>query len=617
MTPYSRAKSLVALLLLVLLTMTGCGGGGVATTRGTPHGTGTAEFTVVWPPPSDAKLIPMASTAVKLDVMQGSTRVGGAVAVKAPGGAPTTVKVENLPVGSLTVNAEAYPEANFDGDVPTVSGTPQAKGTAPLVTEAGKTAKTTLTMASTIVRLAISPNPAQVRIGVGNRITLVSTGYDAEDRVVLRLPEAQSQWAVADPQIAGINSRLAVVEGFQEGTTTVTVTDTENGKTATATLRVVKEALVDRVELSPPSANLEAGASVTLVAKAFDASDTDLGYAPDRFTWTSSLPAIASVDASGKVTGSEVQQETSVTVTATEPTSGKTASSTVVVKPKREGAGRIFFFPPQLSAICSVRPDGTDLQEHMRYADTDFPQTVSPDGSKIVFTRFDDSAENLDVVEVWICNLDRSAPQRLRRWEVRQGDPEISLGNFAVSPDNRRVAFRYGAGDVSGIMVLSTVGDPPVFKDRQEMPDTMIAPGELQWSPDGRRLTFSTVFQPSNDPSVAVWNTVSGDVRKVGRGVYKGTFLPDGERFHVVVKEDSFVRVFIVEMGPDGTVGPHIVRGGLNGHDVDRDKRQIVYTSLDNGSVYNTYVANIDGSNPRQILDSTPGSPQIILWSKP
>jgi len=609
-------------LLIAVLILIGCGGAGGASRGVGGPSAGTAEFTVVWPPPSDAKLIPMASTAVKLDVMQGANRVATAVAVKAPGGAPTTVKLESLPVGNLTVNAEAYPQASFDGDLPTVSGVPQAKGTAPMTTEAGKTAKITLTMASTVVRLAISPSPAQVQIGVDKRITLVATAYDAEDRVVLRLPEAQNQWSIADPAIAGVNSRIGTLEGFREGTTTVTVQDSENGKSATATLRVVKEATVDRVAVTPTTSNLESGGSATLTAKAFDTGNTDLGFGPERFTWTTSLPGVASVDATGKVTAGEVTEETSVTITATEPTSGKAATATVVVRPAREATGRIFYF--SRTSIKSLKPDGTDHRVDEEYEGTKLPETISPDGTKLAYTVYDGNADTR-WIEVWISNLDGSQPQRLHRFEWNPSTESFGLTphSFAISRDNRRVAFI--ASDPvrrERLMVVSADGEPPREKFATDVSGGAIqAPVDL--SPDGRRVSFRG-FKGAQATivSVGVWDTGSNQTQLIGEDVLNARFHPDGQRFLVTKRSpvDPLTDSYVAIMDANGTIGPEIVRGGFYGFDVDGDGKRIVYSRLDPGGFqFHMYVAKLDGSGETKIKsppeDNLPET--ILVWSKP
>lgn len=84
-----------------------------------------------------------------------------------------------------------------------------------------------------------------------------------------------------------------------------------------------EQVAVQSVSLSPSSTSIDVGASETLVANVLPANATN-----KQVTWTSNNSSIASVDASGTVTG--VAQGTAV-ITATTKDGGKTATCTVTV----------------------------------------------------------------------------------------------------------------------------------------------------------------------------------------------------------------------------------------------------------------------------------------------
>lgn len=145
-------------LLTVLLLSFGCGGAGGGNDAPSPATRGAAAtFTIVWPDPS--RLVPIASKAVQIDVLQNGKKVATKVGVRGLSTEATVIRFDNIPAGKLTFEATALPSVNLSGSEPAASGVPQANGSAPLTTEVGKTARVSLTMASTIVRLAVFPNP--------------------------------------------------------------------------------------------------------------------------------------------------------------------------------------------------------------------------------------------------------------------------------------------------------------------------------------------------------------------------------------------------------------------------------------------------------------------------
>jgi hypothetical protein len=85
---------------------------------------------------------------------------------------------------------------------------------------------------------------------------------------------------------------------------------------------------IDHLTLSPTSPTTTVGGTVPLSLAAVDANSSIVLTAPSKITWTSSAPAIATVDATGKVTGVALG---TAAITATETESGKTVTVTVTV----------------------------------------------------------------------------------------------------------------------------------------------------------------------------------------------------------------------------------------------------------------------------------------------
>jgi len=202
--------------------LTGCGGGSsaVATTPG------RFAVTVNWPAPS--RLIPAASGSIDAVLSSGGTTLGHKLLVK-PTAAPwtTTVIFDNLKPGTVTLATTAYP--NADG-----TGVAQAKGTMNATIKSGAQTSATVDMNATIDHLAVTPASPTVAVGASTQLT--ATAFDAAGGIVLTSAQNLS-WSSAQSGNATITTS-GNVTGVAAGTSLITVTEAETGKSATTTVTV-------------------------------------------------------------------------------------------------------------------------------------------------------------------------------------------------------------------------------------------------------------------------------------------------------------------------------------------------------------------------------------------
>ena len=101
---------LVCMTALYAALLAGCGGGtGVNQGAGLAT-TGRAVFTIRWP--QRTRLIPDAANSILVSVNQDSTQVGQKLLPRPATGNTTTVTFDPLPVGTLSVTATAFPNAD-------------------------------------------------------------------------------------------------------------------------------------------------------------------------------------------------------------------------------------------------------------------------------------------------------------------------------------------------------------------------------------------------------------------------------------------------------------------------------------------------------------------------
>lgn len=174
-----------------------------------------------------------------------------------------------------------------------------------------------------VATVTLTPNPTEIVVNTGEYI-----GYTLKDASGKPLGVRPITWSIANSSIATVNQEGWIV-GKTIGTTTVTAVS--EGKTGTATVKIVAAApAVGSVTVSPNPASASLGGSVQLSATVRDATGTILtGRA---ITWTSNNTSVATVSGSGLVSG-----KTTGTVTITATSGGKSGSATVNIGSSSSG----------------------------------------------------------------------------------------------------------------------------------------------------------------------------------------------------------------------------------------------------------------------------------------
>lgn len=220
-----KRSYLPILVVFSLLVLAGCSTGGSSAASKQGQGFGRATFAIKWP--ADTRLVPAACKSIRVVVRQGTTTIKAQILPRPIAGVTDTLVFSPLPVGALMATATAY--ANTQG-----TGTPQATATIPLIIEAGKDTPFTLTMASTIASVSVSPNP--FNLAPGAVTTLIPTAIDATGAVVLTSP-SKAAWVSANQGVARVDT-AGKATGVAAGSTTITYTDTESGKSGSTTVTV-------------------------------------------------------------------------------------------------------------------------------------------------------------------------------------------------------------------------------------------------------------------------------------------------------------------------------------------------------------------------------------------
>ncbi|HEX8652981.1 MAG TPA: lamin tail domain-containing protein [Pyrinomonadaceae bacterium] len=188
--------------------------------------------------------------------------------------------------------------------------------------------------AARLTRVVITPQSASVIINRTTQFTAQAFDQFGQPLKGITFTFSSSDTTVATIESVTTNATTgiatATVRGRKLGTTQITATATDGttvvtSSTATLTVTPVPPR-VTRVEVTPPTATINRGGMQQFTATAFNQS-TPVPAA--SITWTSSNPAVATVDSNGLATGVGVGV---VTITATAPDGlGGTVSDTATL----------------------------------------------------------------------------------------------------------------------------------------------------------------------------------------------------------------------------------------------------------------------------------------------
>ena len=213
---------------------------------------------------------------------------------------------------AFTSSSNAIASVSGQGIVTAVSA-----GTATITaTSEGATGQATITVApDPVAAVEINPSTASILVGGTTQLTAIARNVSGQ-----ALSGRPVFWTSSSPTLASVSS-TGVVTGIAPGNAVIIASI--EGKQASATV-TVRAAPVATVQITPSPASTIVGQTVTLTATTLDALGNTL---TGRIVgWTSSNTAVATVNASGVVTG--VSSGTATITASSEGVSG-TAPLTV------------------------------------------------------------------------------------------------------------------------------------------------------------------------------------------------------------------------------------------------------------------------------------------------
>jgi len=178
-----------------------------------------------------------------------------------------------------------------------------------------------------VASVEVSPDPASVAVGATVQLAAATRDAGGEP-----LTGRTVNWTTDDPQVATV-SDAGLVTGVAVGAAAIAATSEGMSDTAHVTVTAVPEPVAS-VEVDPPAPTVTEGSTVQLAATPKDAGGQPLSGR--TVTWSSGDPQVATVSATGLVTGVNPGL---VVITATSEGQQGTSSVTVSAQPLSAVAG--------------------------------------------------------------------------------------------------------------------------------------------------------------------------------------------------------------------------------------------------------------------------------------
>jgi alpha-tubulin suppressor-like RCC1 family protein/uncharacterized protein YjdB len=247
------------------------------------------------------------------------------IEVSGPGAGARTDRFSVTPGETVvrTLDVESGPDRVFRVTASDETDTPLYRGVSePVELLPNEPVTVPITMQPLLVSIAVTPANASIGQGITWAFAATGTYGDGSTRNIT----SSVTWTSGDPSVATVSDTGAVT-AVALGTTTITATDPEEGVSGSTDLTVIPAKQVVSIDVAPANPTVAKGLTVSFTATGTNADDSQQDLTP-QVTWQTSNANVVSIGTGGSAVAEGVG---TATITATDPVSGISASTTMTV----------------------------------------------------------------------------------------------------------------------------------------------------------------------------------------------------------------------------------------------------------------------------------------------
>jgi len=287
-----------------------------------------------------------------------------------------------------------------------------------------------------VTGVEVTPETAELKVGETAQLTATVSPEGADDPTVT--------WTSSDESVATVDKE-GKVTAVGVGTATITATTTDGGFTDTATVTVVPTP-VEEVGAEPAEATLFVGDKLTLETSVGPEDATD-----KSLTFTSSDPAVATVDKDGNITAVAPGEVTITVASASNPEVKATVTVTVFgLVDRPEAATDLVYNGAEQEGV----PEGDNYALEGDASATDagsYSVTATP-------------------AEGYVWSDDKSADPMDLDWEIKQAgmddeEVELAVGESGQLVDEKGITYELDPENEEGIIELDENGKVTGLKE--------------------------------------------------------------------------------------------------------------------------------------------------------
>jgi dipeptidyl aminopeptidase/acylaminoacyl peptidase len=207
------------------------------------------------------------------------------------------------------------------------------------------------------------------------------------------------------------------------------------------------------------------------------------------------------------------------------------------------------------------------------------------------------------------------------RKETRLTEEDFMLGDFDVSPDNKRIVFsaRYSNRRNDRYKDEIYLFDIE-SKEKKQLTDNKTPEGQLTWAPDGKVIAYQSSSDKlwlNRNAKIFLMDVESKEPcllsKKYEGSIRKLAWTLDGQNILFQGQQKTNTNLYVINVQSGEYKNLTNVSGSLNIGSFSRDRSRIAYTFSDYNTPSDVYITKVDSFKPVRLTQANPWVEKELL----